>query len=172
MSRYKEWWMTNVAKEEQFLVAERLYQLVSIITECEIQQKGPTFNRFKSNLLPAMELSQLKKWCKVHNSNGVPCVRDQGLPPTEDPIALIWFDFVKKELNWNGKLLVWWFIQFPTSTYDHEIWMLTKRSSYKATGMIFRRVAKLSLRDKIRSFVIGVGVGVKVKLLLIRIERR
>ncbi|TWW62327.1 R2DM Retrovirus-related Pol polyprotein from type II retrotransposable element [Takifugu flavidus] len=73
---------------------------------------------------------------------------------------------VKKELSWKAKLYV------PVLTYGHQRWVMTKgtRSRIQAAEMSFlRRVAGLSLRDRVRSSDIREGLGVEP--LLLHIER-
>lgn len=60
----------------------------------------------------------------------------------------------------------------PTLTYGHELWVVTEkmRSRIQAAEMSFlRRVAGLSLRDRVRSSDIREGLGVEP--LLLHIER-
>ena len=79
---------------------------------------------------------------------------------------------VKRELSRKAKLSVYWSIYVPTLTYGHELWVMTERtrSRVQAAEMSFlRRVAGLSLRDRVRSSVIREEL--KVEPLLLRIER-
>ncbi|TWW77616.1 hypothetical protein D4764_12G0010060 [Takifugu flavidus] len=60
----------------------------------------------------------------------------------------------------------------PTLTYGHELWVMTERtrSRVQAAEMSFlRRVAGLSLRDRVRSSAIREELGVEP--LLLRVER-
>ncbi|TWW62296.1 hypothetical protein D4764_04G0009430 [Takifugu flavidus] len=60
----------------------------------------------------------------------------------------------------------------PTLTYGHELWVMTERtrSRVQAAEMSFlRRVAGLSLRDRVRSSAIREELG--VESLLLRVER-
>ncbi|KAK0146650.1 putative uncharacterized transposon-derived protein F52C9.6 [Merluccius polli] len=60
----------------------------------------------------------------------------------------------------------------PALTYGHELWVVTERtrSRVQAAEMSFlRRVAGLSLRDRVRSLVIREDLGVDP--LLLRVER-
>uniref|UniRef100_A0A8C6NIQ5 Reverse transcriptase domain-containing protein n=1 Tax=Nothobranchius furzeri TaxID=105023 RepID=A0A8C6NIQ5_NOTFU len=79
---------------------------------------------------------------------------------------------VKRELSQKAKLLIYRSIFVPTLTYGHELWVVTERtrSQIQAAEMSFlRRVAGLSLRDRVRSSVIQEGLGVDP--LLLHIER-
>ena len=79
---------------------------------------------------------------------------------------------VKRELSRKAKLSIYWSIYVPTLTYGHELWVVTERtrSRIQAAEMSFlRRVAGLSLRDRVRSSVIREGL--RVEPLLLRIER-
>ncbi|KAK0136316.1 hypothetical protein N1851_027786 [Merluccius polli] len=62
---------------------------------------------------------------------------------------------VKRELS--RKLSIYQSIYVPDLTYGHELWVMTERtrSRVQAAEMSFlRRVAGLSLRDRVRSLVI------------------
>ncbi|XP_048880792.1 uncharacterized protein LOC125748552 [Brienomyrus brachyistius] len=79
---------------------------------------------------------------------------------------------VKRELSQKAKLSIYQSIYVPTLTYGHELWVVTERtrSRVQAAEMSFlRRVAGLSLRDRVRSSVIRRGL--RVEPLLLRIER-
>ncbi|XP_054621698.1 uncharacterized protein vopp1b isoform X1 [Dunckerocampus dactyliophorus] len=79
---------------------------------------------------------------------------------------------VKRELSQKAKLSIYWSIYVPTLTYGHELWVMTERtrSRVQAAEMSFlRRVAGLSLRDRVRSTVIRERL--RVEPLLLRIER-
>ncbi|TKS65493.1 LINE-1 reverse transcriptase -like protein [Collichthys lucidus] len=79
---------------------------------------------------------------------------------------------VKKELSRKAKLSIYQLIYVPTLTYGHELWVVTERtrSRIKAAEMSFlRRVAGLSLRDRVRSSAIREEL--RVEPLLLRIER-
>ena len=79
---------------------------------------------------------------------------------------------VKRELSQKAKLSVYRSIFVPTLTYSHELWVVTERtrSRVQAAEMSFlRRVAGLSLRDRVRSSVIRERLGVEP--LLLRVER-
>uniref|UniRef100_A0A8C6LRX0 Reverse transcriptase domain-containing protein n=1 Tax=Nothobranchius furzeri TaxID=105023 RepID=A0A8C6LRX0_NOTFU len=70
---------------------------------------------------------------------------------------------VKRELSQKAKLSIYRSIYVPTLTYGHELWVVTERtrSRIQAAEMSFlRRVAGLSLRDRVRSSVIQEGLGV------------
>ena len=72
---------------------------------------------------------------------------------------------VKRELSRKAKLSIYQSIYVPALTYGHELWVMTERtrSRVQAAEMSFlRRVAGLSLRDRVRSSVIP---------LLLRVER-
>ena len=79
---------------------------------------------------------------------------------------------VKRELSHKAKLSIYWSIYVPTLTYGHELWVVTERtrSRIQAAEMSFlRRVAGLSLRDRVRSSDIRRELGVEP--LLLRVER-
>ncbi|KAK9541149.1 hypothetical protein VZT92_001216 [Zoarces viviparus] len=79
---------------------------------------------------------------------------------------------VKKELSRKAKLSIYHSVYVPTLTYGHELWVVTERtrSWLQAAEMSFlRRVAGLSLRDRVRSSVIRGELGVEP--LLLRVER-
>ncbi|XP_061892442.1 uncharacterized protein LOC133642332 [Entelurus aequoreus] len=79
---------------------------------------------------------------------------------------------VKKELSRKAKLSIYRSIYVPILTYGHELWVMTERtrSRVQAAEMSFlRRVAGLSLRDRVRSSVIRKEL--KVKPLLLHMER-
>uniref|UniRef100_A0A8C6KZ86 Reverse transcriptase domain-containing protein n=1 Tax=Nothobranchius furzeri TaxID=105023 RepID=A0A8C6KZ86_NOTFU len=79
---------------------------------------------------------------------------------------------VNRELSQKAKLSIYRSIYVPTLTYGHELWVVTERtrSRIQAAEMSFlRRVAGLSLRDRVRSSVIREGLGVDP--LLLHIER-
>uniref|UniRef100_A0A8C6M1L2 Reverse transcriptase domain-containing protein n=1 Tax=Nothobranchius furzeri TaxID=105023 RepID=A0A8C6M1L2_NOTFU len=77
---------------------------------------------------------------------------------------------VKRELSQKAKLSFYRSIYVPTLTYGYELWVVTERtrSRIQAAEMSFlRRVAGLSLRDRVRSLVIREGLGVDPLLLYI-----
>ncbi|TWW77322.1 hypothetical protein D4764_12G0007120 [Takifugu flavidus] len=79
---------------------------------------------------------------------------------------------VKRELSRKAKLSIYRSIFVPTLTYGHELWVMTERtrSRVQAAEMSFlRRVAGLSLRDRVRSSAIWEELG--VESLLLRVER-
>ncbi|KAK0132743.1 putative uncharacterized transposon-derived protein F52C9.6 [Merluccius polli] len=79
---------------------------------------------------------------------------------------------VKRELSRKAKLSIYQSIYVPALTYGHELWVMTERtrSRVQAAEMSFlRRVAGLSLRDRVRSSVIREELGVDP--LLLRVER-
>uniref|UniRef100_A0A8C6L8D1 Reverse transcriptase domain-containing protein n=1 Tax=Nothobranchius furzeri TaxID=105023 RepID=A0A8C6L8D1_NOTFU len=79
---------------------------------------------------------------------------------------------VNRELSQMAKLSIYRSIYVLTLTYGHEFWVVTERtrSWMQAAEMSFlRRVAGLSLRDRVRSSVIREGLGVDP--LLLHIER-
>ncbi|KAK3538466.1 hypothetical protein QTP86_003694 [Hemibagrus guttatus] len=79
---------------------------------------------------------------------------------------------VKKELSRKAKFSIYQSIYCPTLTYGHELWVMTKRirSRIQAAEMSFlRRVARRSLRDRVRSSVTREELG--VELLLLHNER-
>ncbi|KAL4004686.1 hepatocyte cell adhesion molecule [Sarotherodon galilaeus] len=76
------------------------------------------------------------------------------------------------ELSVKAKLSLYWSIYAPTLTYGHELWVVTEttRSQIQAAEMGFlRRVAGLSLRDRVRS--LAIQEGLRVETLLLHIER-
>ena len=78
----------------------------------------------------------------------------------------------KRELSQKAKLSVYRAIFAPTLTYGHEVWVMTERirSRIQAAEMSFlRRVAGVSLRDRVRSSVTRERLGVEP--LLLRLER-
>ncbi|XP_054592057.2 LINE-1 retrotransposable element ORF2 protein [Nothobranchius furzeri] len=78
----------------------------------------------------------------------------------------------KRELSQKARLSIYRSIYIPILTYGHELWVMTERtrSRIQAAEMSFlRRVAGLSLRDRVRSSDIREGLGVEP--LLLRIER-
>jgi len=61
---------------------------------------------------------------------------------------------VKRELSRKAKLSIYWSVYVPTLTSGHELWVVTERTRLRiqAAKMSFlRRVAGLSLRDRVRS---------------------
>uniref|UniRef100_A0A669BJZ3 Reverse transcriptase domain-containing protein n=1 Tax=Oreochromis niloticus TaxID=8128 RepID=A0A669BJZ3_ORENI len=79
---------------------------------------------------------------------------------------------VKRELSVKAKLSIYRSIYVPTLTYGHELWVVTERtrSRIQAAEMSFlRRVAGLSLRDRVRS--LAIREGLRVEPLLLHIER-
>ncbi|TWW67224.1 hypothetical protein D4764_02G0002650 [Takifugu flavidus] len=79
---------------------------------------------------------------------------------------------VKKELSRKAKLSIYRSIYVSILTYGHQRWVMTERtrSRIQAAEMSFlRRVAGLSLRDRVRSSDIREELG--VELLLLHIER-
>ena len=76
----------------------------------------------------------------------------------------------KRELSRKAKLSIYRSIFVPTLTYGHEGWVMTERtrSRVQAAEMGFlRRVAGVSLRDRVRSSVIREGLGVEPLLLCV-----
>ncbi|TWW74379.1 hypothetical protein D4764_14G0003810 [Takifugu flavidus] len=79
---------------------------------------------------------------------------------------------VKRELSQKAKLSIYRSIFVPTLTYGHELWVMTERtrSRVQVAEMSFlRRVAGLSLRDRVRSSAICEEH--ELEPLLLRIER-
>ncbi|KAL6462549.1 hypothetical protein MHYP_G00289710 [Metynnis hypsauchen] len=79
---------------------------------------------------------------------------------------------VKRELSQKAKLSIYRSIYVPTLTYGHELWVVTERtrSWIQVAEMSFlRRVAGLSLRDRVRSSVIRERL--RVEPLLLYVER-
>ena len=79
---------------------------------------------------------------------------------------------VKRELSRRAKLSIYQSIFAPTLTYGHELWVVTERtrSRVQAAEMSFlRRVAGLSLRDRVRSSAIREDL--RVEPLLLSTER-
>jgi len=86
--------------------------------------------------------------------------------------VLYWSVFEKRELSRKAKLSIYWSVYVPILTYGHDLWVVTKRtrSQIQVAEMSFlRRVAGLSLRDRVRSSDIMRELGVEP--LLLRIER-
>jgi hypothetical protein len=78
----------------------------------------------------------------------------------------------KRELSNRAKLAVFKSIFVPTLTYGHELWVMTRktRSRIQAAEMRFlRRIAGLTLRDRVRSSEIRKNINVEP--LLLQIER-
>ncbi|TKS65499.1 putative uncharacterized transposon-derived protein [Collichthys lucidus] len=79
---------------------------------------------------------------------------------------------VKKELSRKAKLSIYQSIYVPTLIYGDELWVVIERmrSRIQAAEMSFlRRVAGVSLRDRVRSSAIREEL--RVELLLLRMER-
>ncbi|TWW55930.1 hypothetical protein D4764_09G0009800 [Takifugu flavidus] len=79
---------------------------------------------------------------------------------------------VKRELSRKARLSIYRSIYVPVLTYGRQRWVMTERtrSRIQAAEMSFlRRVAGLSLRDRVRSSDIREGLGVEP--LLLHIER-
>ncbi|TWW64246.1 hypothetical protein D4764_03G0012540 [Takifugu flavidus] len=77
-----------------------------------------------------------------------------------------------RTLHWSVVVKIYRSVFVPTLTYGHELWVMTERtrSRVQAAEMSFlRRVAGLSLRDRVRSSAIREELGVEP--LLLRIER-
>ncbi len=77
---------------------------------------------------------------------------------------------VKKELSRKAKLSIYQSIYVPTLTYGHKLWVVTERMRLwiQAAVMSFlRRVAGLSLRDRVRSSDIQKELGVEPLLLCV-----
>ena len=75
---------------------------------------------------------------------------------------------MKRELSQKAKLSIYRSIFVPTLTYGHEGWVMTERtrSRIQAAKMGFlRRVAGVSLRDRVRSSAIREGLRVEPLLL-------
>ncbi len=78
----------------------------------------------------------------------------------------------KRELSRKAKLLIYCSVFVPSLTYGHEGWVMTERvrSQLQVVEMGFlRRLAGVSLWDKVRSSVICEGL--RGELLLLCIER-
>ncbi len=79
---------------------------------------------------------------------------------------------MKKELSCKVKLSIYRSIYIPTLTYGHELWVMTERtrSRIQAAEISFlRRVARRSLRDRVRSSV--TREELRVEQLLLDIAR-
>ncbi|TWW80182.1 hypothetical protein D4764_10G0012120 [Takifugu flavidus] len=86
--------------------------------------------------------------------------------------TLHWSVVMKRKLSQKAKLSIYQSIFVPTLTYGHELWVMTKRtrSRVQAVEMSFlRRVAGLSLRDRVRISAIREELGVEP--LLLRVKR-
>ncbi|TWW71120.1 hypothetical protein D4764_17G0006030 [Takifugu flavidus] len=80
---------------------------------------------------------------------------------------------VKRELSRKARLSIYRSSYVPVLTYGHQRWVMTERTrlQIQAAEMSFlRRVAGLSLRDRVRSSDIREGLGVEP--LLLHIERK
>ena len=74
----------------------------------------------------------------------------------------------KRELSRKAKLSIYWSFFVPTLTYGYEGWVMTERTRLRvqAAEMSFlRRVAGVSLRDRVRSSVIRERLGLEPLLL-------
>ncbi|TWW59701.1 hypothetical protein D4764_06G0012310 [Takifugu flavidus] len=101
-------------------------------------------------------------------------VGEEVLPQVEEfkYLGILFTSEVKKELSRKAKLSIYRSIYVPVLTYGHQRWVMTERtrSRIQAAEMSFlRRVAGLSLRDRVRSSDIREGLGVEP--LLLHIER-
>ena len=70
----------------------------------------------------------------------------------------------KRELSQRPKLSIYRSLFFPILTYGHERWVITERKRLwvKASEIGFlRRLAGVSLRDRVRSSAIWEGLGVE-----------
>jgi len=77
---------------------------------------------------------------------------------------------VKRELSRKAKFSIYWSVYVPTLTYDHELWIVTERTRLRkqaAKISFFRRLARLSLRDRVQSSDIRRELGVEPLLLCI-----
>ena len=75
-----------------------------------------------------------------------------------------------RELSQKAKLSIYRSIFVPTLTYGHEGWVMTERTRSRIQSVemgFFRRVASVSLRDRVRSSVIREWLGVEPLLLCI-----
>ncbi|TWW78236.1 R2DM Retrovirus-related Pol polyprotein from type II retrotransposable element [Takifugu flavidus] len=128
-----------------------------------------------------MRISTSKSEAMVLDRKKVECllrVKEEMLPQVEEfkylkvMRTLHRFVVVKRELSRKAKLSIYRSIFVPTLTYGHELWVMTERtrSRVQAAEMSFlRRVAGLSLRDRVRSSAIREELG--VESLLLRVER-
>ncbi|KAK0145481.1 putative uncharacterized transposon-derived protein F52C9.6 [Merluccius polli] len=97
---------------------------------------------------------------------------DRQIGPASAVMRTLHRSVVKRELSRKAKLSIYQSIFIPALTYGHELWVVTERTRLRvqAAKMIFlRRVAGLSLRDRVRSSVIREELGVDP--LLLRVER-
>ncbi|KAK0130608.1 putative uncharacterized transposon-derived protein F52C9.6 [Merluccius polli] len=79
---------------------------------------------------------------------------------------------VKRELSQKANLSIYQLIYVPALTYGHELWVVTERTRLRVQAAkisFLRRVAGLSLRDRVRSSVIREELGVDP--LLHRVEK-
>ena len=77
---------------------------------------------------------------------------------------------MKRKLSQKAKLSIYWSIFVPILTYGHKGWVMTERmrSRIQAAEMGFlRRVAGVSLGDRVRSSAIREGLGVEPLLLCV-----
>ncbi|TWW53113.1 R2 Retrovirus-related Pol polyprotein from type I retrotransposable element [Takifugu flavidus] len=114
----------------------------------------------------AMVLNQKKVECLLR-------VKEKILPQVEEFKYLgVLFTMVKRELSQKGKLSIHQSIFVPTLTYGHELWVMTERTRSRvqvAEISFLRRVAGLSLRDRVRSSAIREEL--RVEPLLLHVER-
>ena len=80
----------------------------------------------------------------------------------------------KRELSRKAKLSTYRSIFVPILTYGHEGWVMTERTRVQAAEMSFlRRVAGVSLRDRVRSSAIREELGLEpLRLYLERSQLR
>uniref|UniRef100_A0A674MGB6 Reverse transcriptase domain-containing protein n=1 Tax=Takifugu rubripes TaxID=31033 RepID=A0A674MGB6_TAKRU len=125
-----------------------------------------------------MKISTSKSEAMVLNWKKVECllrVKEEILPQVEEfkylGVLFMSEGRMEQEID-RRKLSIYRSIFVPTLTDGHELWVMTERtrSRVQAAEMSFlRRVAGLSLRDRVRSSAIWEELG--VESLLLRIER-
>ena len=82
---------------------------------------------------------------------------------------------VKRELSRKAKFSIYQSIFVPALTYGHELWVVTERTRLRVQAAeisFLRRVAGLSLRDRVRSSVIREELGVDPLLCVERSQMR
>jgi len=78
---------------------------------------------------------------------------------------------VKRELSRKPKLSIYRSIYISTLTYGHKLWVVTERTTFwiqAAETSFLRKVARFSLRDRVRSSDIRRELGVEPLLLCIK----
>lgn len=79
--------------------------------------------------------------------------------------TLYWFVVAKSKMSQKAKLSIYRSIYNPTLTYGHELWVVTEKNEIVDTSR--RKVAGLSLGDRVRSSDILEELGVESLLLCV-----